>query len=255
MYPELFTIGNLSVSSYAVMVFITFVIGYFVMLAEFKRKGLGENLNDLVFATAIIGGIAGAKLIFLFQNATLSEFLAEPGRFLASGLTSWGGLLTAIFLWFLITIWKKLSFWLVTDALSPALILVYGIGRISCFLAGDDYGTPSDLPWAISFPDGSPPTTDRVHPTQIYDTLLMFLTFVFIWMIRKKKLPTGSIFAITLTILAIERFFIEFIRNTSPSFIPGLSQAQLISIGVMIASIYKLIRLKFDPAKSSEVQA
>jgi phosphatidylglycerol---prolipoprotein diacylglyceryl transferase len=255
MYPDLFKISNISVSSYAVMVLIAFIIGYFVMLAEFKRKGLSENLNDLVFAAAIIGGIGGAKVLFLFQNAALSEFLAEPMRFLASGLTSWGGLLTAIFLWFLIAAWKKLSFWLVTDAVAPALILVYGIGRIGCFLVGDDYGTPSALPWAISFPNGSPPTTDRVHPTQLYDTLLMFIAFAFIWKIRKKSLPTGLIFAITLIILGVERFFIEFIRDTSPSFIPLLSQAQLISIGVIIIGIYKLIQLRSHLVKSSEVQA
>jgi phosphatidylglycerol:prolipoprotein diacylglycerol transferase len=237
------------------MVLIAFVIGYFVMLAEFKRKGLSENLNDLFFTGAVIGGIVGAKLLFLFQNATLSEFLAEPMRFLASGLTFYGGLLTAMFLWLLIAIWKKVGFWLVADAVSPAVILAYGIGRIGCFLVGDDYGSPSELPWAISFPNGAPPTTERVHPTQIYDTILMLLTFVLIWKIRKRKLPTGSIAAISLIIAGVERFVIEFIRNTSPSFIPDLSQAQLISIGITVLGIYKLIQLKFHLVKSSEVQA
>lgn len=237
------------------MVLIAFVVGYFVFLSEFKRKGLSENLNDLFFAGAVIGGIVGAKVLFLFQNATLSGFLAEPMRFLASGLTFYGGLLTAMFLWLLIAIWKKVSFWLVTDAASPAVILAYAVGRIGCFLAGDDYGAPSELPWAISFPNGAPPTIERVHPTQIYDTLLMLLTFLLIWKIRKRNLPTGSITAISLIIGGIERFFIEFIRNTSPSFVPGLSQAQLISIGIIVLGIYKLIRLKFHLVKTSEVQA
>lgn len=255
MYPTLFTIGDFSFSSHTAMMVVAYLVAYGISLSEFKRKGIDESLCDLFFIASIIGGIGGAKILFLYQNATLSDFISNPVRYLSSGITFYGGLIGSIILFILTAIWKKVSFWLISDAATPGLVLAYAIGRIGCFLVGDDYGVPSDLPWAISFPDGSPPTPEKVHPTQIYDTLLMLLTFVFIWMIRKKKLPTGSIFAITLIILGIERFIIEFIRNTSPSFIPGLSQAQLISIGITIVGIYKLTQLRLHRVKSSKVQA
>jgi phosphatidylglycerol:prolipoprotein diacylglycerol transferase len=255
MYPTLFRIGDFSLSSHTAMMVVAYLVAYVITLSEFKRKGISENLCDIFLIAALIGGIGGAKILFLYQNATLSDFISQPLQYLASGITFYGGLIGAIILFILAARWKKISFWLVTDAAAPGLILAYAIGRIGCFLVGDDYGTPTNLPWAISFPNGSPPTTERVHPTQLYDTLLMFLTFVVIWKIRKRKLPTGSLFAITLVILGIERFLIEFIRNTTPSFIPGLTQAQLISIGIAIVGIYKLIQLRFHVVKSSEVQA
>jgi len=132
----------------------------------------------------------------------------------------------------------------VTDSLAPGLILAYGIGRIGCFLVGDDYGTPSDLPWAIAFPKGAPPTTERVHPTQIYDTLLMIGLFFLLWKIRKKNLPDGWLSAVMFILLGVERFLIEFIRTTTPSFISGLSQAQLISVGMIILGALKLIQIR-----------
>jgi phosphatidylglycerol---prolipoprotein diacylglyceryl transferase len=255
MYPTLFRIGDFSLSSHTAMMVVAYLFAYGISLSEFRRKDINEGLCDIFFIAAIIGGIGGAKILFVYQNATLSDFISHPLQYLASGITFYGGLIGGTILFILTARWKKVSFWLISDAATPGLVLAYAIGRIGCFLVGDDYGTPTNLPWAISFPNGSPPTTERVHPTQIYDTLLMLLTFAFIWMIRKKSLPTGSIFAITLIILGIERFFIEFIRHTSPSIIPGLSHAQLISIGITIVGIYKLIQLRFRVIKSSEVQA
>ena len=255
MYPTLFSIGDFSLSSHTAMMVVAYLVAYGISLSEFRRKGISESLCDIFFIAAIIGGIGGAKILFLYQNATLSEFISDPLKYLASGITFYGGLIGGIILFILTARWKKVSFWLISDLATPGLVLAYAVGRIGCFLVGDDYGTQTNVPWAMSFPNGSPPTTEKVHPTQLYDTLLMFLTFAIIWKIRKKKLPTGSLFAVTLVILGIERFFIEFIRTTTPSFIPGLTQAQLISIGIVAVGIYKLIQLKFHMLNSSEVQA
>jgi len=244
MYPTLFEIGNLSVSSFTVCSIIAFLMAYIIGIIEFKRKGISESLLDLLFGLSIIGGVIGAKLLFLFQNATLSQFLAEPLRYLSSGYTFYGGLLAAIFTFVIVTRLKKINFWLIGDAAAPALLLAYSIGRIGCLLIGDDYGTPSGLPWAVSFPNGSPPTSERVHPTQLYDTILMFIAFLFLWRIRERNLPVGWISYATLLILGVERFLIEFIRSTTPSFIPLLSQAQIISVGFIVVGLYKFMQLK-----------
>lgn len=254
MYPTLFTVGDYSVSSFTVMVVIAFIVGYLLTLSEFKRKGIDEALLDLLAGTSVILGFIGAKLLFLYQNATFSEFIAHPVQYLASGLTWWGTLVPCIFLWALIAKWKKLNFWLIGDAAAPALVLAYGIGRIGCLLVGDDYGVPSNLPWALSFPNGAPPTLERVHPTQIYESLLMIIVFLFLWNIRKKDLPVGWISYITLIILGVERFLVEFIRNTTPSSIPGITQAQIISIGFIVVGVYKFIQLKSRLRKSAEAR-
>ena len=88
---------------------------------------------------------------------------------------------------------RRLPVWPLLDAATPALALGYAVGRIGCFLVGDDYGRPTDAPWGIAFANGLPPTTAgylradfglsippgtpddallRVHPTQLYETAI-----------------------------------------------------------------------------------
>lgn len=87
MYPTLFKIGDLSVSSYTVMLVIAYLVAYMLLISEIRRKGLSENLCDILLAAAIIGGLVGAKVLFLFQNATLSEFIRTTSPSFIPGLS------------------------------------------------------------------------------------------------------------------------------------------------------------------------
>jgi len=254
MYPTLFTIGDISVSSFSVMVLLAYLVAYVVSEAEFKRKGMSGDLADLLLIASVIGGLGGAKIMFLFQQATLSDLLADPIRYMASGFTFFGGLIGAILLSWFVTQMKRVSFLSVMDAVTPPLILAYAVGRIGCLLVGDDYGVPSNLPWAISFPNGAPPTILRVHPTQLYDTLSMFIVFVILWKIRKRDLPLGWMSSVGFIIFGVQRFFMEFLRNTSPSFIPGLSQAQIISICFFVLGVIMLYKINQRTNQTSEAK-
>ena len=143
------------------------------------------------------------------------------------------------------TIKNKVSFFKVLDATAPAIAIGHSIGRIGCFLVGDDYGIKSDVPWAVAFPKGLPPTTDPVHPTQVYEVVLLGLIFFILWKLRKKNTPDGWLFSVLLILAGTERFLIEFIRSTTPSFIDGFSQAQVISVVIFILGALNLLRLKF----------
>ena len=95
----------------------------------------------------------------------------------------------------------------------PALALGYAIGRIGCQLSGDgDYGEPSDLPWAMSYPDGTVPTDQEVHPTPVYETLAMGLVAWLLWQWRDRFRP-GILFALYLVLSGLERFLVEFVRR------------------------------------------
>ena len=255
MHPTLFTIGDISVSSFSVMVLVAYMVAYFVSEAEFKRKGFDTNLVDLLLISSVIGGLGGAKILFLFQQATLSDLLANPTRYMASGFTFLGGLIGAILLGWLVTQMKRVSFLSVMDAATPPLILAYAIGRIGCLLVGDDYGVPSNLPWAISFPDGSPPTTLSVHPTQLYDTISMLIVFAILWRIRKRDLPVGWMTSVGFIIFGVQRFFMEFLRSTSPSFIPGLARGQIISVFLFVLGVIMLYKINQRSNKVSEAES
>ncbi len=246
MYPELIRIGDFVISSFGVMVAIAFLTAYWVSSKEFRRRDLSDDLLGNVFLAAMVGGIGGAKLLYLFENVPLSEIASNPAAHLFSrgGLTFYGGFIGAIILLLIVTYRYKVSFWKVGDALAPALAIGYSIGRIGCLLVGDDYGIPTDLPWGMSFPEGLPPTTETVHPTQIYETVIMGMVFVYLWNIRKSDFKTGYLFSLYLILAGSERFFIEFLRNTTPSPISGLSIAQLTAAAIIAIGSYKVYKLR-----------
>jgi phosphatidylglycerol:prolipoprotein diacylglycerol transferase len=134
------------------------------------------------------------------------------------------------------------------------IIILYPIARIGCFLNGDDYGIPSTLPWAMSFPEGSPPTNETVHPTQIYEMLALTGIFIYVWKIRKKDKPVGWLSAVILILWGLERILVDFIRNTTPSLIPGVTLIQLISLGLVFVGVLKLIQLRMHEIKVTKIQ-
>jgi phosphatidylglycerol:prolipoprotein diacylglycerol transferase len=131
----------------------------------------------------------------------------------------------------------------VADAGGPAIAIGQAIGRLGCQLAGDgDYGIPSSLPWAMSYPDGVVPTTERVHPTPIYESLLYFGIFYFLWRRRGRFLP-GEPFGLYLILGSAARFVIEFVRlNTVYAF--GLTVAQWTSVVLVAAGLGIVVWLR-----------
>jgi len=251
MYPELFRIGNFVVSSFGLMVALSFFVGYWIASLEFKRKKLDENLLGNLLILCMIGGIGGAKIMYLLENVPIHDLLKNPATHLFSrgGLTFYGGFIGALLLVWILTYRNKTGFFKVMDATCPSMAIGHAIGRIGCFLVGDDYGVKSDVPWAMAFPKGLPPTNDKVHPTQLYEIVLMCLVFIIIWSLRKKGKPDGWLFSVFLILAGTERLLIEFIRNTTPSPIPGLSVAQLIAIVLIITGIIKILSLRSSSKK------
>ena len=246
MYPELIKIGDFTISSFGVMIALCFLAGYWLISLETKRKKLSEKAVSNMFLATMIGGIVGAKILYLFENVPLGDLIRHPITHLLSrgGLTFYGGFLGALILVWIIANKNKISMWTVGDLAAPALALAYSIGRIGCLLVGDDYGVPSNLPWAMAFPQGLPPTTETVHPTQIYEIVIMFIAFLYIWKIRTKIRPAGWLFSIYLIIAGFERFFVEFVRNTTDSPVPGLSVAQVMALGLIVVGAIKLYTLR-----------
>lgn len=246
MYPELFRIGNFTISSYGVMAAIAFLVAYWLSSLEFKRRRLDERLLGNFLIAAMVGGMVGAKLLYLFENVPLSELVQNPIQHLLSrgGFTYYGGLFGGALLMWFIAYKNKMSFLTLGDTIAPAVAIAYVLARVGCFLVGDDYGIPSNLPWAIAFPKGLPPTAERVHPTQIYEIILSLIIFIYLWETRKKDAPTGWLFSIFLILAGVERFLVEIVRDTTPSPIPHISIAQLMSIVMILIGIIKLVQIR-----------
>ncbi len=131
-------------------------------------------------------------------------------------------------------LWKRISFPVVCDLFAPMLALGQAFGRMGCLLSGDgDYGPPSDVAWAMAFPRGLVPTTERVHPTPIYDMILLLAIFIFLWRVRGRGYRTGKLFGVYLILSGIARFITEFYRR-NPEAALGLSMAQLLSVALVL---------------------
>lgn len=243
MIPVLFKIGPVSVYSYGVMLVVAFMVDYFLLRSELKRRGKDPGLaGDIVFWAAV-GGIVGSRVYYILEN--FDSFLRAPFGILFSGagLVFLGGLVGGLIAVSLL-LKKRGEPWLqMADVMAPLVMLGYAIGRIGCFLVGDDYGVACNLPWGMAFPKGSPPTTIPVHPTQLYETGMGLILFGVLWNLRTKVKPDGILFFLYLILAGLERFFIEFIR-TNPKYLIGLTGAQIISVVMMLTGAVFVYRLR-----------
>ena len=201
-----------------------------------RLKELGHPTDwayEAIFA-ALIGGLIGSRLDFLLQNWDQVSDDILGSIFSGAGLVWFGGLIGGAAG---VLLWARHRGFLgpaLLDACAPGLALGYAIGRVGCQLSGDgDYGEPSDLPWAMSYPDGTVPTTEEVHPTPVYETLTMGLVAVVLWRLRNRLAP-GGLFALYLVLAGSERFLVELVRRND-SVVAGLTLPQLISL-VMVAA-------------------
>ena len=238
MYPEILKIGPVTIYSYGLMAALGFLLCGYLLERELARVGKNKEYAGSIIIAAIIGGIVGSKIYYIMLNPQLLKEDFVGTVFSGAGLVWYGGLIGGLLT---VTWWirrKGLSFLLVADLMGPLLLLGQAMGRVGCFLSGDGcYGPPSDVPWAMAFPNGVVPTTQRVHPTPLYDTIFLLILFFIMWSIRKRDFKPGTIFGIFCIFMGIERFITEFWR-TDPKYIFGfLSQAQAISICLALAGV------------------
>ena len=243
MYPELFTVGGVSVDSFGVMSALAFLSAYLLTEREFKRKNINPKVAQDMLVWVVACSLAGAKLFFIVQNFGVSGITAAL-VFSRHGFTFYGGFFGGLAAGVAVARANKVGVRKMLDAAAPGLALAYAVGRVGCLLVGDDYGTASSLPWAMSFPNGSPPVDFTVHPTQIYETAAMTAVFAALWKLRLKITGEGLLFAVYLTLAGFERFLVEFVRTTTPSPVPGLSVAQIIALGLIIFGAAQLIKAR-----------
>lgn len=226
MLPVLFRIGELEITSFGVMVAIAALTGLWILRRELRRSGLPESASDAAL-WGLFGGIAGAKLLWVFEHAGEAPFVDL--LFARGGLSWYGGFIGGVGVGFVVIGLRRWPLMPVLAAAAPALAFGHAIGRIGCLLVGDDYGRPTDLPWGIAFPEGLPPTTVPVHPTQIYEAVLLVLLGWALTRWRRAGVSPRLIVAAYLILAGTTRFGIEFLRiNERVLF--GLTVAHVVSL-------------------------
>ena len=262
IYPFVLQLGPIEVTGYGLMMMVAFLMGGWLIATELKRRGLAEDYAADAVAAAVIGGIIGAKLWYVAITQDMDALFSRGGLVWYGGFI--GGTAAVI-----LNGWRlKVPLRWTMQLVAPALPAAYALGRIGCFLVNDDYGRPTDLPWAVKFPQGLPPSTAAsmeqlfgipvtpgtdpstvlaVHPTQIYEAILMLAAFMWLWSLRKSGRPIGWIFGLYLVIAGVERFLIEILRAKDDRFLGPFTLAQLTSVILVAIGIWVMTKLRESP--------
>lgn len=251
MIEELFSIGPLSISPFGLMLVAALLSAHWQLQKGILSRGIGDedDAATLVFVCGILG-VLGGKVYYSILVQDWSTLFSR------AGIVWYGSLIAGAGAFIGVLLWRKLPFGYTFDAAAPALALGYAVGRVGCFLVGDDYGVPTDKPWGMEFRVGLPPTTAgnlrrqfgvdvdpsipdsafvAVHPTQLYTVFASLIVFaVALRLAKTVRLKPGALFQITLALLAVERFGVEFFRAKDDRFFGHFTLAQMISIGIFL---------------------
>jgi phosphatidylglycerol---prolipoprotein diacylglyceryl transferase len=266
----------LAIPAFGMMVVIAFLVSIGLMRRLVKREGVPPEKMEPLFTILLLGTVVGGRLFHVLTN--LDDFKGhwvDVIRIDKGGMVMYGGLIAVVVggLWYLRA--AKLPIWRVADVGALCGALGLGIGRIGCILAGCDYGreAPADFPMAIKFPSATqpgsffgltvPPNTTHlapddhwVYPTQVWQSLAGFLTFLLLlWLWKRRRFP-GQVFAAFLFLKATYRFIIEYWRGDADRgvFHVGplvLSQAQIIGVFMAAVAVVLWFVLARRPAASS----
>ena len=267
MYPRV-ELGPLTIYTYGLMLAIGLGVGIALLCLELRRKGIDPAHGVWIALIVIPSGAVGSRLLFILEEP--GRFLVDPSSVLFSsgGLSFYGGLILAVLALYPYLRWSGIGLLRFGDAAAPGALLGRGIGRIGCHLSGDgDYGLPTTLPWGTdyshgiyppsqalarlpeltrAFPGGVAPDDLPMHPTGVYEFLTSALLFTLLWRYRTRIRPDGRLFMLYLMATGGLRFGLEFLALAPPLAL-GLTEAQLISLGLIAIGAIGLVRSSAHP--------
>lgn len=220
MHPILFDTGQITLYSYGTMVALGFLIATYLVIRELRKNPVIEpnQAVDLVLVILIFG-IIGARLLHVFLN--MGIYFKQPMQILflnRGGLAFHGGIVFAVLASLFYLTKKHIPIRKTGDLIVPYVALGHAIGRIGCFLNGCCFG-------------------HSAHPTQLYSAAGLFIIFLILKRMYRKKHFDGQIFFSYLIIYPAFRFFIDFLRaDLEPVWI-GLTISQFLSLSIFAIAI------------------
>ncbi len=244
MHPRLLTTPWFTLYTFGLLLTVAYLAALWWLIREGRREDLDVDALTSLGFWAIGGAIVGARALMIVR--ALPEYVAAPSElFSRSVLTSAGdfyggfiGALLAAAIFF--RRHPQLPFWRAADLCGPAIALGQAIGRIGCFMAGDDYGRPTHLPWGVAFTDadaariGGAPLGVPLHPVQLYESAVCLVLFVLLVRFTRRKRFDGEIILAYTLAYAIARFVIEYFRGDADR---GFAFGGLLSTSQFIAAI------------------
>jgi len=249
-YPlNILKIGSFEITGFGVVMMLAFLTGAWIADREVRRLGFAPDYVHDILLGAVLGGVIGAKLWFVALHGPESLFER-------AGLVWYGGFVGGT-IGVILNGWRRgVPVRWTAHIMAPVLAAAYAVGRVGCYVVGDDYGKPTDAWFGVAFPQGIPRTvagvmqrefpgvtipagTDpsavlAVHPTQLYEITIMLVAFAVLWSWRTRPRGTGWLFGAYLMMAGAERFVVEFFRAKDDRLLGTMTIAQATSVGLII---------------------
>lgn len=239
MYPFLHVFG-FPIGTFGLMLWLAAVAAAFLLDRAFHGKKIDADAVGIV-AVAVLAGVVGAKIWHVIDTPIEFRELGWSVLWDRDGFAWFGGMVFGIAALLIQGVRAKIGALRMLDLAAPAAAVGYAIGRLGCLLSGDGcYGLPTHLPWGMAFPHGVIPIDIPVHPTPLYECLVGLLIGAWLWRQLARTQAVGAVLGQYLALTGVARFLVEFLRR-NPKVLWGLSNAQLASVGSVIAGVILLV--------------
>jgi len=259
VHPLLVNFGNIAIPTYGVLTAAALLAALAVLVLQARRLRLRANKVWNLGLTAILATLFGARLLLVATHFSLFRahpfwilgLATVPGAWIAVGGAAIGVAAAALY-----ALAEGLPLLRTADAAAPAIALAFAINRIGAFCAGLDWGTPTTLPWGITYRSviaelwyGTPGGI-RLHPVQLYDAAASLAIFALLLLLPHRR--DGETAGAWLFLYGLCRFFLEFCRGNAQHVLGGaLTVAQLLAIAAVLAGGALWLRRSVQPAPVS----
>lgn len=243
MYPILAEPFGYPISTFGVMLSVAFLVGTWITAIRMREQGLDGDLATTLLLYVMAGGLVGSKLYYATDVSIRQGIPFWSLVFARDGITWYGGLIVATLVGAIGCRIHGVRVKTFADCTAVAGAVGQALGRVGCFLVGDDYGKPTDLPWGVAFPKGAPPTLEHVHPTQLYEIAWLLPVAALLWA-RRRLSP--FLFGEYLALNGLGRIVIEHWR-VNPPLALGLTQPQWIGIGLVVLGLSGWVYYRVQP--------
>lgn len=236
MYPEI-SLYSFKIDTYVSMYFVAIITASVLLGLELGRNHYSTRSCSVLIFTALVAGFVGSKIYYVFQE--WDQFIQNPWRicFAIAGSGWYGGFVLGFCMVAMVLKVEKLPVLKTLDIMVPIVPLAEALGRLGCFFVGCCHGKPSHVPWAVAFPNGLFPPNVKVHPTQLYESILSLGIFLLLWRLRKAEIRSGTKIGLYLVLAGLVRFIIEFYR-LEPKVLFELTAPQIFALLGIVLGIY-----------------
>jgi phosphatidylglycerol:prolipoprotein diacylglycerol transferase len=252
VHPRLLTTPFFTIHTFGVLLAAAYLTALWWLVRGARRSGLDPDAVLSLGTWAIVGALIGAKALLIVRSmaegnagvADLMSFVTSAGDFYGGFI---GGVLASVIFF---RQHPELPFWRLADLCAPAIALGQAIGRVGCLMAGDDYGRPTSVPWAVTFTDpdaatiGGAPLGVPLHPVQLYESVVCLVLFAVLVRLARRRHVEGDMIIAYTWLYAAARFVLEFFRGDADrGFVFGglLSTSQFIGIACAACALVAFV--------------